>query len=108
MTKSQIDFELGMMGFAKSSGRDFLSAACLLYAGGMHRMQDITARISKVTGVGEHKIYNRMLIALERAWKNQERSPKVMYSTRVRPCVKKFIKLFAEQRMGEKSCSKTE
>ena len=46
MRKQEVDFELAMMGFAKSDGRDFLSAACLLYAGGMHRMQDITAKIS--------------------------------------------------------------
>lgn len=102
MKKSDVDFELRMMGFAKSSGRDFLSAACLLYAGGMHKMQDITGKIANVTGFGERKIYARMLAALETAWKNQERSPKVMYNTRVRPSLKKFIKVFVEQRMGDK------
>lgn len=103
MTKSEVDFELRMMGFAKSSGRDFLSDACLLYAGGMHKMQDITAKISEVTGFGERTIYALMLSALAAAWKNQERSPRVMYNTRIRPSLKKFIKLFVEQKMGERS-----
>lgn len=102
MTKSEVEFELHMMGFANTFGRDFLVDACLLYAGGMHNMQDITAKISENTGFGERNIYSKMTAALQTAWNNQERSPKIMYNTRVRPSLKKFIKLFVEQRMGEK------
>lgn len=101
MKKSEVDFKLRMMGFGNSCGRDFLSAACLLYAGGMHKMQDIVAKISDTTGMDRRKIYGRMLSALEAAWRNQERSPRVMYNTRIRPSLKKFIRMFVEQRMEE-------
>lgn len=105
MKKAEVDFELGMMGFAKSPGRDFLSAACLLYAGGMHEMQAITAKISEVTGMKPNRIYSNIRTELNKAWKNQNRSPRQMYDTRVSrvcPPVKKFIRFFVEQRMGEK------
>ncbi len=103
MKKSEVEFELHMMGFENTFGRDFLVDACLLYAGGMHQMQDIIAKISENTGFGERDIYSKMTAALQTAWNNQERSPKIMYNTRVRPSLNKFIKLFVEQKMGERS-----
>lgn len=105
MRKQEVDFELAMMGFAKSDGRDFLSAACLLYAGGMHRMQDITAKISEVTGIRAGTVYNRMVISLRNAWKNAPKSPEEMFDLSISrrcPTLKKFIKTFVDQRMGEK------
>lgn len=101
--KSEIEFELHMMGFANTYGREFLADACLLYAGGMHQIQDIIAKISEDTGFGERNIYSKMATSLKIAWNNQQRSPKVMYNTKICPSLKKFIKLFVEQKMGEKS-----
>lgn len=109
--KKQVDInEVTMLlpdiGFGKSSGRTLLAEACLLYAKGTHKLQDITERIGETHGISSKQVYHRVWKVIQLAWNSPFRSPRMMYDTRVTkvcPSVKKFIKLFVEQKMGERS-----
>lgn len=109
--KKQVDINevtmlLSDIGFGKSSGRTLLAEACLLYSKGTHKLQDITERIGETHGISSKQVYHRVWKVIQLAWNSPFRSPRMMYDTRVTkvcPSVKKFIKLFVEQKMGERS-----
>ena len=102
VTIYDVNHHLKMMGFTEGKGKYFISAACLLYAGGVHKMQDICQRISTDTGISSRKIYDQMTCSLKLAWNNKENNPRDMYNnraTRLCPPLKKFIKRFVESVM---------
>ena len=103
MDINEVTMLLSDIGFGKSSGRTLLAEACLLYAKGTHKLQDITERIGETHGISSKQVYHRVWKVIQLAWNSPFRSPRMMYDTRVTkvcPSVKKFIKLFVEQKMG--------
>lgn len=102
MTVCDINNELWSMGFSNSIDRQLIATACILYAGGVHKMTDILSMMSKKTGMDDRKIRTRMDRALKSAWSREVFSPRKMYDTSITrrcPPLKNFIKRFVESVM---------
>lgn len=108
MKRCEIEHTLARMGFADNQNRALLTNACILYAGGMHQLQDILAKISENTGFPAENLRDRMNRAVVAAWCNHGCLAPEEFPTRFRPSLKKFIKAFVETRMEGEQCSKTE